>query len=101
MTGKDEVKQKKETKMWQQYHEEKGFKVVNPFDIGRELALKHMSKGIKLPTYNEYMIADLKALDKCTHIFFCKDWSDSKGCMIECDRAIKLGLVNDTYIRPR
>ena len=47
---------------------------INPFDIKPFLWLKN---------WTCYMIADLSALKKCTHIAMQKNWIDSKGAVIE------------------
>jgi Domain of unknown function (DUF4406) len=101
ITGKDYLKQQKEAEMWQSHHERLGYNVINPFDLGKKLERRHQRLKLPMPTHAEYMEIDLKAMEKCTHIFFCEGWSKSKGCMMECDKAIELGLLVDTYIRPR
>lgn len=48
--------------------------VVNPFDIKPFLGSK---------CWLCYMIADIAELRKCTHIAMQKNWTDSRGAVIE------------------
>jgi len=93
MAGKDEKKQRATAKMYQRVYEADGFKVINPYDLGDDLEKDHLFKEIDPPTYEEYMVKDLVALDNCTHILFCDGWANSKGCVREADRALELKLT--------
>lgn len=48
--------------------------VINPLDIKPFLGIK---------SWTCYMINDLRALRKCTHIALMYNWKDSKGACIE------------------
>jgi Domain of unknown function (DUF4406) len=60
-----------------------GHEVVNPMKI---IPVKHD------PTWADYMIADIKALFTCTHIYMLHNWRDSKGARIEHAIAVETGL---------
>ena len=66
---------------------EKGAEFINPIDLSRELDDEHKQEGKEPPTYDEYLSHDLKIIDSCDAIVFCKDWDMSKGCLKECVRA--------------
>ena len=51
----------------------KGHKVVNPFEV----------YAGENPQYIDYLLADLRELDKCDAIYLCKGWQQSKGCQLE------------------
>ncbi len=67
--------------------------IVNPATKGIQLQALYMTKHKRLPSYEEYLSDDIKALaDGCTAIFMLENWKDSKGAKIELDLAKKLGL---------
>lgn len=98
MTGKDFEMQKLIAWVWQKLFTNLGYEVENPFFLSEVLNSQHKRAGLSAPTYDEYLAYDLKILEDCTHIFLCKGWTESKGCMAEVDRAIELGL---TFITQR
>jgi hypothetical protein len=61
---------------------EKGFVVVNPFNLNHE----------KAETWSDYMRTDIKALMDCTHIFMLRGWGNSRGARIEHNLAVNLGI---------
>ena len=59
--------------------------IVNPFDIA---SLVHKDKMLRthtldLPTYEEYMQADLAELATCDRCLFAQGWETSEGCKRE------------------
>ena len=93
MKGQDEKKQRATAKLQQRYYEAEGFKVINPFELGDRLQVHHIEKGLLAPTYDQHMAHDLKHLEECTHIVFCKFWANSDGCVREADRALERKLI--------
>ncbi len=61
---------------------EKGFEVINP------MALNHNHDK----SWHSYMKEDVKALCDCNCIYMLKNWTDSKGAIIEHTIALYLGL---------
>ena len=57
--------------------------IENPVRIG---------SGLKNPTYEDYMRADLKALLTCDEIYMLHGWSESKGACFELDTAKMCGI---------
>jgi len=53
---------------------------VNPFDISDALNSLHKAMCIPPPTYEEYMLYDLRAQDGCQATYFCKGYDGSEGC---------------------
>jgi nucleoside 2-deoxyribosyltransferase len=51
----------------------KGFKVVNPMDLGID----------PKSTWIQFMRADIKAMCDCDSIYLLSNWADSKGARIE------------------
>lgn len=51
----------------------KGHIVINPFEV----------YAGENPQYIDYLLADLRELDKCDAIYLCKGWQQSKGCQLE------------------
>ena len=64
--------------------------VINPVKIAD--ALKMVNKN---PTYNDYLIEDLKELSRCTHIYMLEGFRESDGAMTEFyfAQAIKLHFI--------
>lgn len=92
ITDKCRETQYKKALSLQRYFESQGHKVINPFDIAKQVESRIMSMCKREPTHEEYMYEDLLELEWCSHIFLCEGWTESKGCMIEVNKAIKLGL---------
>lgn len=61
----------------------RGFETVNPLDV-----LPYQEHL----TWEDYMIADIKALFDCKAIFMLTNWKDSRGARIEHNIANELGL---------
>lgn len=59
---------------------EKGFDVVNPVTLGKELDERIKDRK---PTYIEYLNNDLDALATCDGIYMLRSWRSSKGARIE------------------
>lgn len=59
---------------------EKGFEVVNPVTLGKELDERIKDRK---PTYTEYLNNDLDALATCDGIYMLRSWRTSKGARIE------------------
>ena len=92
MTGYDEKLQRRKAMQWQRYFEALGHEVINPYALADGLYLSFRKLGGKEPGYADYLQEDLMNLKTCTHIFFCLGWTESNGCMEECDESIKLNL---------
>lgn len=58
----------------------KGYVPVNPLDI----------YPCEDPTYNDYIVADIKAMLGCDGVYFCQGWERSCGCNIEHDIAMRM-----------
>lgn len=93
ITGKRESTQRKKALKFQRKFEKMGFLVVNPFEIGDNLAKAYINISGRTPTYKEYMKEDLANLEWCSHIFLCDGWTESNGCMDEVDQSIRDGLT--------
>lgn len=90
ITGKCELKQRLKALEIKRKFEEKGFSVVNPFDLGDRLKRSFMLIGNSVPTYDDYMREDLNNLEDCTHIFLSDGWKLSSGCVREAEHALLL-----------
>lgn len=88
MAGYDELMQRNRAKFWQRYWELLGYEVVNPFELGDLLKASYLNITGKEPTYAEYLHEDLINLEFCSDIFMCNGWTNSYGCMEECDKSI-------------
>lgn len=64
---------------------------INPFDISDALNSLHKAMGITPPSYEEYMLYDLKAQNACQATFFCLGWDASEGCTREHSNALDRG----------
>ena len=56
---------------------------INPFSI---------SHGTDNPTWEDFMVADIRELFKCDGIYMLKGWQNSKGARIEHAIALELGI---------
>lgn len=43
-------------------------------------------------TWEQYMLADLMILELCDTIYMLKNWKESKGAIIEHEKAVELGM---------
>ena len=66
-----------------------GHQVCNPVKISKALE----EKLGRMPSYDEYLQEDLKALDDCDAINMLDNWKDSKGANIERNFAIERNKV--------
>ena len=65
---------------------ERGHVVINPFQLGDE-ARRIEKRDLN---WEEYMVIDLFHLKHFADgVVFMKGWPESRGCMDECDCAIK------------
>ena len=71
----------------EQHYRSAGFEVLNPVKISKAL-LKHKPDA----TYEDFMTADLKALQTCDCIALIAGWEDSPGAAREKAEAERLGL---------
>lgn len=71
----------------------RGYEVVNPVKVGKELEKKNPA-----PSYNDYMRVDIAALIECDAIFMMEGSSSSSGAKCEKHVAESLGLkiIHDT-----
>lgn len=60
-----------------------GYEVVNPFDIIPDR---------KNPDWFDHIGEDLRELSKCDRIYLCNGWKESKGCNLEMQYAISMGI---------
>lgn len=60
-----------------------GYEVVNPFEIIPEK---------ENPDWYDHIGADLKELAKCDAIYLCNRWKESKGCRLEMNYAVSMGI---------
>jgi len=89
ITGRDEEVQRRLAGLWAKYFENRGYNVLNPFDVYDEL----IELWGRAPTYREIMHVDLMLLsDKCSDILLVGDWHNSNGCMEEVDTATAKGI---------
>jgi len=80
-----EIKAVTEKFKWHQtFLELKGFKVINPIQISKDLP--------KESTWKAYMVNDISHLIDCDAIFLLKDWGQSKGSRIEYAIAKEMGM---------
>jgi len=60
-----------------------GHEVVNPAELGEHADWQ----------WADYLKRDLKVLLDCDAVYALAGWRDSKGASIECDVAIRLGML--------
>ena len=65
-----------------------GFEPVNPFKVNVVSDADFLNK-----TWEDYMVADIKALFGCNAILMLNDWKDSKGARIEYNIAIEMNKM--------
>lgn len=83
ITGKDEKEQREKADKIKMALSKAGYEVINPFDIVPDK---------KNPDWYDYIGADLRELAKCDKIYLCKGWKESKGCNIEMQYAVSMGI---------
>lgn len=83
ITGHDEKTQREKADKIKMALSRKGYEVVNPFDIATDK---------KNPDWFDYIGADLRELAKCDAIFLCNGWKESKGCKLEMQYALSMGI---------
>lgn len=86
ITGHDEELQRLKAYNMELKLKERGHIVINPFQLGDE-ARRIEKRDLN---WEEYMVIDLFHLKHFADgVLFMKGWPDSRGCMDECDCAIK------------
>lgn len=83
ISNMDENKQREKADKIKMALSKKGWQVVNPFDI---VPVK------KNPDWFDHIGADLRELSKCDAIYLCNGWKESKGCKLEMNYAVSMGL---------
>ena len=89
ITGLDEQATRERFKKVQKELEEKGYEVINPFDVTDEF-VKEFGGNL---SWGKAMICCLISLNYCDEIYMLEGWADSPGARIERDFACRLGLV--------
>ncbi len=85
ISGLEEQATRKRFREAQELLNDKGFDVVNPFDID-------ISNPLCSTFWANAMIHDLIALSSCHNVYMLKGWENSPGARIERDFAVRLGL---------
>lgn len=88
ITGLDEQATRERFKKVQKELEEKGYEVINPFDVTDGLPNIHEGNI----GWGRAMICCLISLNYCDEIYMLDGWADSPGARIERDFACRLGL---------
>ena len=88
ITGCDETATRERFKKIQKELEDKGYEVVNPFDVTDEF-VKEFGGNL---SWGKAMICCLISLNCCDEIYMLDGWADSPGARIERDFAIRIGL---------
>ena len=83
ISNMDEKKQREKADKIKMALSKAGYEVVNPFDIVPDK---------EKPDWFDYMGADLRELAKCDKIYLCNGWKDSKGCNLEMQYAMSMGI---------
>ena len=83
ISNMDEKQQREKADKIKSTLSKQGHIVVNPFDIIPDK---------ENPDWYDHIGADLRELAKCDAIYLCNGWMDSKGCRIEMNYAISLGI---------
>ena len=65
-------------------------RVITPKYVASEL---NEQRDPIIPTYKEYLSADIDIMTVCDAIFMCSGWQDSKGCFAEWTFAKAIGLT--------
>ena len=63
--------------------------IITPKEIAERIKDMRPMK----PTYKEYLLADLEAIEHCDAILMCHNWFKSKGCFAERAFADAIGLT--------
>lgn len=83
ITGKDEKEQRDKADKIKMALSKKGHEVINPFDIIPDK---------KNPDWYDHIGTDLRELAKCDAIYLCNGWKESKGCRLEMQYALSMGI---------
>lgn len=87
MTGIEKSEYEKAFNRAEDFYISCGFSVINPCKIAAEV-----EKENPKASYEDYMKADLKALNGCTHIAMLDGWEGSNGAKREKAEAERLGI---------
>lgn len=79
ITGNDSAKVREHADAVKMALHRQGHVPINPLDI----------YPCRNPRYEDYIIADLKAMLDCDAVYFCQGWEHSCGCNIEHDVAMR------------
>lgn len=89
MTGTDMATQRVKAKRIEHMLESQGHTVINPFGLGDMLIRYHAMTGQREPSYRDFMECDIAAIYlAATAIYFVDGWTNSPGCMDECDEGM-------------
>lgn len=83
ITGEDEKVQRNKAERLKTALSLLGYEVVNPFDIIPEK---------ENPDWFDHMGADLREISKCDRVYFCDGWQNSKGCKLEMQYVVSMGI---------
>ena len=89
ITGCGETDTRERFKKAQKELEEKGYEVINPFDVTDEF-VKEFGGSL---SWGKAIICCLISLNHCDEIYMLEGWADSPGARIERDFACRIGLV--------
>jgi len=86
-----EKKARRKFKRVQKHLEKKGFKVINPFDIGDKLTIPE--SWTDRQKWQCYMRDDLSVmLSSADSLYLLNNWKDSEGAKEECRIAVLCGI---------
>ena len=69
-----------------------GYVPINPVKVGKIIKVEKWEKEKSLPTYKEYIDADIEALKDCDGIAALSGWIESNGAQLEMHYADVTGL---------
>lgn len=74
------------------FAKENNYEVVNTLFTDQWFSHKHMiDRGvINIPLC--FLAKSLEAMANCSHVYFAKDWSTTRGCRLEHEAATAYGL---------
>lgn len=75
---------------WEKILIEEGFNVINPIRLSEQVR-----KEFESPTWEMYMIRDIKEMVDCSHIFMLNGWGKSRGAFLEHQiaEALKMNVM--------